>query len=240
MLPKILILDVRNGLVPLTVNSIKMNMPDAKYVVVDSGVSKIGTALKNCDDVTLVVKSGLVLNISDKDIPNIDRIKKYHMVCSRDAVFIDNKKWRHQYDQIGKPANAGVMDLSIFMINPEKFDFIPESDSGIMKNLEIGYMPRYMNHKNDVLINKAINAKHLVKYSILGDTAAVLNYLPNIMSGKATVPETFGLCFDKLEPYVDGLNDKYRENILKLSRLTKKRIGNLRKLKESMHSINKK
>ena len=84
---KILILET-NNLTALTTNSIEMNMPEFQYKIVSHGKSKLATALHNVDDITLVVKSGLVLNIKDTDLPSRDKIMNYDMCICRPRINI--------------------------------------------------------------------------------------------------------------------------------------------------------
>lgn len=68
-----------------------------------------------------------------------------------------------------------------------------------------------------------------VKYGMGSEHAAVLNYVPHIISGKATVRETYAYAFDRLEEYCDGIDPSIRDNILRLADKSKHRISKLRK-----------
>ena len=116
---KILILE-SNNLIKLTINSIKQNMPDVSYKVVkkqDLTNSRIGTALSRCKETTLVVESGLVLNIQKNDIPNVEKLNEYDICVSREGVFTDHKRLNEHYRYVAKDITDGVIDLSIFIIN---------------------------------------------------------------------------------------------------------------------------
>ena len=66
---KVLILE-KNNLLKLTTNSLDQNNPEIKYKVITKDKvsnSIIGTALSNIKETTLVIKSGIVLNLTNKD-----------------------------------------------------------------------------------------------------------------------------------------------------------------------------
>ena len=67
---KVLILE-DNDLVKLTTNSLDINSPEISYNVVKKNENgSIATALNNTDKITLVVQSGIVLNLKSEDLPN--------------------------------------------------------------------------------------------------------------------------------------------------------------------------
>jgi hypothetical protein len=225
---EILILEA-NELTALTVNSIKKNMPRAKYKVVKCGKSKVGTAISNCTKPTLVVTSGLVLNIRQGDIPPVDKINNYDICVSRMGVYVDHPKHSTTYGLIDSPLNKGFIDLSIFILNPKNWFEIPETDAGFLSTKKCLYMPRYINHKHDPLVKDCIGSYEAFRYGLSGESAAVLNYLPHLISGKATPIETFAYCFDKVAEYAEGLPEDYKQKVLKLGNKTKVRVGKLRK-----------
>lgn len=226
--PEILILDT-NTLTQLTINSIKKNMPRAKYKVVKCGGSKIGTALAHCSKPTLVVSSGLVLNIRQGDLPGEDKLKDYDICVSRAGVYVDHPKLKGVYSLINSPINKGHIDLSIFIINPARWYEIPSTDKQILASKRTLYMPRYINHKNDVIIKDCVGSYEAFHYGMMGESASVYNYVPHLLSGKATPVETFAYCFDKIEDYVDGLSEHRKNKILKLAQKSKIRISKIRK-----------
>lgn len=223
---EILVLDC-NELTPLTVNSIRKNMPRAKYRVVKPGKSKIGTAVANCERPTIVVSSGAVLNIRHGDVP--EKAKDYHMCVSRQGVYIDHPKHSKVYELIGSPITRGFVDLSVFIINPEKWYEIPDTDAGVMGNKKILYMPRYFNHKQDPIIAECVGGYEALKYGMQGEAAAVLNYTPHLLSGKATPIETVAYCFDKIEEFTYGLDPESKAKIQKLAKKTRQRATRLRR-----------
>lgn len=225
---EILVLDC-NELTPITVNSIRKNMPRAKYKVVKVGDSKIGTAVANCDKPTLVVTSGIVLDIKHGDIPPIEKIKQYHMCVSRQGVYVDHPKHASVYKLIGSSITKGFIDLSIFIINPDKWYEIPASDSGVLGNKKVLYMPRYFNHKHDPIIADCIGGYEAFRYGMSGEAAAVLNYIPHLLSGKATPIETMAYCFDKVAEHTEGLDEEVAQRIKKLGHKSKIRAGKMRK-----------
>lgn len=226
---RILILETDSRLTQLTINSIQTNLPRAAYSVVKCGDSKVGTALQVCGELTIVVTSGVILNFKYGDIPPIEKLSQYHIAVSRAGVFADHPNLQNSYGLIGSNIGKGHIDLSIFIINPSKWIEIPNTDARILNEKKVLYMPRYFNHKTDVLIPECVGAYQALKYGMQGEDAAVINYVPNIISGKATVFETYAYCFDKLEDYLSDVDEEIKENILKLSNLTKTRISKLRK-----------
>lgn len=225
---EILILEA-NELTPLTVNSIKKNMPRVKYKVVKAGKSKVGTALANCSKPTLVVTSGLVLNIRQGDIPPEEKINEYDICVSRMGVYVDHPKHSTVYSLIDTPMHKGFIDLSIFIINPANWYEIPSSDAGMLKNKKCLYMPRYINHKHDPIVKDCIGSYEAFRYGMSGESAAVYNYIPHLLSGKATPIETFAYCFDKVAEYAEGLPEPLKEKVLNLGNKTKVRVGKMRK-----------
>lgn len=226
--PEILILDT-NALTPLTINSIKKNMPRATYKVVKCGPSKIGTALAHCSKPTLVVSSGLVLNIRQGDLPNEEKLKEYDICVSRAGVYVDHPKLKSVYNLINSPIERGHIDLSIFIINPARWYEIPSTDKKILAKKKTLYMPRYINHKSDIIIKDCVGSYEAFHYGMMGETASVYNYVPHLLSGKAAPVETFAYCFDKIEPYVEGLPEQRKNRILKLAQKSKVRISKVRK-----------
>ena len=231
---KILILETDPRLTKLTTNSLEKNTPRAKWQVVKCGKSKIGTALANVTEPTLVVTSGLVLNIKHADLPPIETIKKYHICASRSGVYSDHKKNAKNYEMIGINMTKGHIDLSVFIINPEKWFEVPVSDARILNEKKVLYMPRYMNHRTDPLVSTCINCMEAVKYGMGSEHAAVFNYVPHILTGKATVRETYAYAFDRLEDYCDGVDPSIRQNILNLASKSKHRIS---KVRRGLHNL---
>lgn len=234
-LRKILILE-SNELAPLTINSIKQNMPRMKYEVVPAGSSKVGTALANVTEPTLVVTSGIVLDIKQGDMPPPETINKYHICVSRTGVFVDHRRHSQTYSVLESNISKGHIDLSIFIINPDKWLEIPNSDRRVLNEKKVLYMPRYLNHKTDILVEECIGAYEAVRYGIQGESAAVLNYVPNILSGKANVMESYAYCFDKLEKYSADLHPKWQKNISTLAEKTRVRISKTRKRLHDLRS----
>tara|TARA_B110000977_G_scaffold62982_1_gene85596 strand:- start:886 stop:1593 length:708 start_codon:yes stop_codon:yes gene_type:complete len=221
---------LENKFAQLTINSIKQNMPDAEYKVVPVVGGRIATALKNSTDLTMVVMGGIVLNIKEGDLPPEESLRKHHLAMSRQAVFSDHPKWKHNYKLIRSHLTDGTVDMSIFIINPKKWRSVPETDSNFLLGRKILYMPRYMNHRDDPTLGTCMGANNIIQYAALGQDSSVLNYLTHLYSGKAEVRETFGCCFDLLLPYVEGLGEPERKIVEKLGNTTKLRIGRLRQM----------
>ena len=221
---------LKNNYTALTVNSIKQNMPDAEYKVVSVEGGKIPTALKHCKELTMVIMGGIVLNIKEGDLPPIEKLKKHHLAMSREAVFADHSRWRKNYSLIKSRLHEGVVDMSIFIINPEKWKTVPKDDSNFILGKKIMYMPRYMNHRDDPTLGTCMGGSDVLSYGSLGEDASVHNYLTHLYSGEANVRDTFGCCFDKLLPFTEGLEDKERKIVERLGNLTKVRVGKLRQM----------
>jgi len=225
---EILILDC-NDLLPLTINSIKKNMPRMKYSVVKCGNSKVGTALAYITKPTLVVTSGLVLNIKQGDLPDANLLDKYDICVSRAGVYCDHPKLKNVYELVDSPITKGHIDLSIFILNPTNWNTLVKSDTGLLNGRKILYMPRYVNHKHDVIIKDCVGSYQAFNYGMAGEAAAVLNYLPHLLSGEATPVETYAYCFDKVGEYTEGLSDEAKARVLGLANKTRTRIAKMRK-----------
>jgi len=221
----------KNNFTSLTVDSIKKNMPDAEYKVVDlEEGGRLPTAFKHAKGLTMVVTGGIVLNIKEGDLPPDEKLEKHHLAMSREAVFSDHPKWRTNYNLIKSRLHDGVVDMSIFIINPNKWKKVPTSDSNFLLGKKILYMPRYMNHRDDPTLGTCMGGRDILSYAALGHDAPVLNYLTHLYSENASVRETFGCCFDRLLPYVDNLPEKERKVVERLGNLTKLRVGKLRQM----------
>jgi hypothetical protein len=221
---------LENNYTALTVNSIEQNMPDAEYKVAPIGDGRIPTALKLCTEPTLVVTGGIILNIKEGDVPSPEKLKKHHLAMSREAVFADHPRFKKNYSLIKSGLHEGVVDMSIFIINPEKWKTVPKDDSNFILGKKIMYMPRYMNHRDDPTLGTCMGGQEVLSYGSLGEDASVHNYLTHLYSGEANVRETFGCCFDKLLPFTEGLEDKERKIVERLGNLTKVRVGKLRQM----------
>lgn len=220
-----LVLD--NNFTALTVNSIKKNMPDAVYKVIPMSQNRIQAALENSTEMAMVVVGGIVLNIKEGDLPPQEKLEKYHMAVSRQAVFHNHKKRQHYYSFLKQPLHLGTIDMSMFIINPAMWK--DESDFSV-KDKKLLYMPRYMNHRDDPIIESCLGGFDIMEYSSLGQSASVLNYLTHLYSGKATPRETWACCFDLLLDYTDNLGDDEKAVVELLGNLTKKRVGKLRQI----------
>ena len=221
---------LENNFTALTVNSIEKNMPDAVYRVIPMPKNRVGKALEFCDDITMVVVGGIILNIQEGDLPPREKIEKYHMTVSRQAVFADHKKRRHNYSHIRSNLLDGVVDMSIFIINPALWENETNYD---LKDKKLLNMPRYMNHRDDPTVEPCMGGYDIMSYGSLGEDASVLNYLTHLYSGEATPRESWAYCFDKLLEYTEGLGEKEKEIVERLGNLTLKRIGKLRQIIKS-------
>lgn len=235
---KVLILE-SNNLTNLTVNSLEKNTPQVSYKVItkkEQTNSRIGTALLNTKGITLVVKSGIVLELKEGDIPSIEQLEAVDICVSREAVFIDHNRLSEHYRYVDNTLTNGVVDLSIFIINPARWKDVPETDTGILNDVKKLFIPRYMHHKNDILLQEeATTTIDAFNYGVLGEQASVFNYIDCIQSDTINMLETYGYCFDKLLPYLKGIPKKEKERIKFLANKTNIKIKNTR---EKMHRLN--
>lgn len=209
-----------NEFVGLTEASIRKNMPDVSYTVVDMQPCGIlGTALNASDGkISFVVASGVVLNIQAGDLPPLASINKYHLCAARNKVYCDHEKYTRFYSYVNDAANKRELDLNVFIINPTLWGVAPEQDKGSLRDKRILVMPRYMNHKQDALVETCLSPYEALKYGMLGEHAAVLNYNKCLESGAASLIERYAYCFDKLAPYLDLLGEEQKQICSKLIR----------------------
>ena len=95
-----------NAFEGLTTASIKAHDPDATIKCVDMGESAIGTALKHCNEPTLVLKSGLLFRGSFADFP-MDVVERNPICLSEFFVYKDHPAVSHHYGLIGVENDAG-------------------------------------------------------------------------------------------------------------------------------------
>jgi len=235
---KVLILE-SNNLTNLTVNSLEKNTPQVSYKVItkkEQTNSRIGTALLHSEGITLVVKSGIVLELKEGDIPSLDKLEAVDICVSRKAVFIDHNRLSEHYRYVDDTLTNGVVDLNIFIINPKRWKDVPETDTGILKDVKKLFIPRYMHHKNDILLQEEATATiDAFNYGVLGEQASVFNYIDCIESNNINMLETYGYCFDKLLPYLKGVPKKEKKRIKFLADKTITKIKNTR---NKMHRLN--
>lgn len=217
-----------NKLTALTVNSIRTNMPDWDYEVVSYQDGFIPTALRHSDELCLVVKSGVILNLKDGDLPERELLEKYDICLSREGVFTDNRASKHIYSLIGCKLNEKAMDLSIFCINPKRWVRIPKTDAGVLAKVKRLRMPRHMNHKCDPIVEKAISAKVAMDYGMLGEKASVMNYIPVYEKGNANGNEMFAYKLEAAIGLTDGLPKSAKQKVEAVAAKTLKRVAKLR------------
>ena len=225
---KILVVEC-NQLSELTLNSIRKNMPDWDYELVQYRGGFIRTALMNSDELCLVVKSGVILDIKEGDLPDRKLLEQYDICVSRDGVFTDHPDNKHIYGLIGSDLNKKSMDLSIFCINPKRWIRIPDADVGVLAHVKRLRMPRHMNHKCDLIIPKAISAKVAMDYGMLGERASVLNYAPIYETGTANCNEMFAYRLEAALDFLDGLPADARQKTEAVALKTLHRAAKLRK-----------
>ena len=220
--PEILVVEY-NKLTSLTVNSIRQNMPDWRYKVVPYEDGFITTALRNTNDLCLVVKGGVILDIQDGDLPDRSLLEDYDICVSRAGVFTDDPSNQHVYKLVGSKLNKKSLDLSIFLINPKRWVRVPDSDTGVLARVKRLRMPRHMNHKSDPLVAKSISAQAAMDYGMLAEQASVFNYVDVFERGTVNGNEMFAYALEKALPFADELPE-----VQKLATRTAKRASKLR------------
>ncbi|HCD67670.1 MAG TPA: hypothetical protein DEQ56_04245 [Bacteroidetes bacterium] len=225
---KILIIKC-NNLEALTINSINKNMPGWQYKVVPFKDGYIPTALNNTNELTLCVRSGVILNIQEGDMPGPELLDDYHIAISREGVFTDNKRQKHIYGLIGKDKiTKKAIDLSVFLINPSRWDVVPLSDQGVLGQVRRLRMPRFMNHKSDPIVAKSISGYVALDYGLLSCQASIHNYIPVFLKGEANGNEMLSYALELALPLLDGLPEKERLKVEAVASKTHKRMAKLR------------
>ena len=218
-----------NQLSELTLNSIRENMPDWQFDVVDYEGGFIRTALINSDEICLVVKSGVILDIQEGDMPDKSLLERYDICVSRDGVFTDSPGNKHIYGLIGSNLNKKCIDLSVFCINPKRWISIPETDANVLGHVKRLRMPRHMNHKCDLIIPETVSAKVAMDYGMLGEQASVLNYTSVYEKGTANGNEMFAYRLETALEFLEGLPDDARKKVEAVALKTSHRAAKLRK-----------
>ena len=223
-----------NNFTALTINSLKKCVPDAEYKIVQQEGDALVQALDICDDLTFVITGGIVLELKDGDIAPKEKLKKYHMCASKLAVFAEHPRQKHHYELIGSSLHSGVIDMSLFILNPKMWRNEKDSRLSDKKLLQ---MPRYMNHRSDATLACCMGGYEIIKYASLGEDASVFNYINHLESGHAEVRDTMGYCFDKLLPYTEGLSNHSKKVVETLAKKTSERAS---KLRLCLHGIKQK
>lgn len=227
LLQKVLVIQC-NKLSALTINSIRQNMPGWSYEVVPYDKGFIRTALRNTNEITLCVKSGVILDIKEGDLPDTDKLKNYDIALSREGVFTDDPKNKHIYRLIKSPVTHKTMDLSIFIINPSRWVRIPATDAGVLGKVKRLRMPRFMNHKTDTIVANAIGGRCALTYGMLAEQSSAFNYTPVFEKGKANGNEMLAYALEKALPFTEDLPPLEKQKIEALASTTKTRFAKLR------------
>lgn len=228
MMPLPILVVKCDSLASITENSIKANMPDWEYKVVPYENGFIPTALNNIDTLTLVVRSGVILNLKEKDLPATEMLEKYDICISKDTVFGDHPMHKEIYRAIGKEDRKQIVDLSVFIINPTNWNSIPKSDSNILQKVKRLKMPRYMNHKTDVLVKHTLTAKTAVDYGMLAEQASIFNYVPIYKTGKVNGNQMLAYALEKVLPYTDNLDQEDKQLVENVACQTLEKFAKLR------------
>jgi len=222
--PEVLVVEC-NKLASLTVNSVKANMPDWDYKVVPYDEGFIPTALKNLTKTALVVKSGVILNVRDGDMPSWELLGEYDICLGRAGVFSDHPKDSQAYGLIGSKIGRNHLDLSVFIINPARWADIPASDAGVLQTAKRLRMPRHMNHKSDALVANVLSGKLAMDYGMLAENASIYNYVDVFEKGSANGNEMFAYALEKAFPFADELPTVKKLAERTLTRAAKLRVG---------------
>jgi hypothetical protein len=225
----------KNDFTALTVNSLKTCIPDVEYkVIVKNDKSALEQSLQDCNDLTFVIASGVVLELKKGDLPPEEKLRKYHIAASKQAVFAEYQNKAHHYQLIGSGLHGGVVDLSLFIINPKMWENKTDCKLSDKKVLN---MPRYMNHRPDPTLGTCMGGYEILKYASLGEDCSVFNYVEHLEFENADVRESMGYCFDRLLPYTDGL-PSHSKNVVEA--LAKKSITRAAKLRKCLHELKQK
>ena len=226
--PNILILE-ENDLTAMTLASIKAWAPEAKVSVVASNGqgTRLKSAMQCTKNVTLCLQSGVLLQSELIFMPPMATLERYGICLSRENVFIDHPAQGHIYDLMGLTAHKGVMDTTVFCINPASWPEVPKVDKGALRNVRKLVMPRYMNHKADKAL-EAVSAWGSLQYGMLGHGAAINNYTAHYLRGHATPNEMYAYPLELALPYVDDLSPSIKDRVWRLATRAKTVGGRLR------------
>lgn len=217
-----------NAFSDMTVASIKAHDPDAIIKCVNQEESVIGTALRHCNEPTLVLKSGLLFRGSFADLP-MDVVERNPLCVSEFFVFFNHPTVSHHYDLLGMDNAAGnSADLSVFIINPRHWINTPTTDRGLLGDIKKAWMPRYMNHRADILVTHSLPMHDCMYYGMLGVSALTLSYLTCLEKRSATIEETVAYPFDHFLPFANMVEREDRLFLEDAAKRTRSRIGSMR------------
>ena len=219
MLPlKLIILDT--PFTPLTVQSMRDNLPNREYTVVSNYDcdNVFGEALDAADgEMSFVVLGGVILEPRKDDLPPMEELDRYHLCAAQDGVFVDDPKVARFYDYVDSDVTPGKISADVFIINPRRWKKKPKRATGVLRNKRVLHMPRYMNHKHDVLIDTCVSPYQALEYGMLGAHASVFNYIPLFNKTRLSVLERWAYRFDKVLEYVDLLPDPLKTRLTNLA-----------------------
>ena len=121
------------------------------------------------------------------------------------------------------------MDLSIFIINPSRWVRVPATDKGVLGKVKRLRMPRFMNHKTDTIVAKAIGGRCALTYGMLAEGASAFNYTPVFNAGKANGNEMLAYALEKALPFTEGLPSTEKQKVEALASATETRFAKLRR-----------
>lgn len=204
------ILVIDNEWSTITVSSIKKMLGWSCKVVKPDSRGRIATALANADNTSLCVRGGVVLSFSDDDLPSARKLDSFDICLARRGVFIDNPNHVGVYELAGSNITPTTYDLDVFFINPTRWEAIPQSDAGALKDRKILTMPRYMNHRSDHVAETTIAAAELARYGVLGHQSCVLNYV-DIFERGVSGSAKYAYALDRVRPHIEHLPPDLRE-----------------------------
>ena len=152
-------------------------------------------------------------------------IIKKHILAPRKHMYCRDGQYSLQYENIGLQLSniGGIFDLDLFIINPYKFDFIPESDTGFLSKITTGVMPNTIVNRSDLLVNTCLDAKRLFSHSLKAKNSMFLNYIDLIKEKNITTNDAWAYSYEEMndKDYFHGVSNKLINRIEELSNKTK-------------------
>ena len=224
---KILIIE-ENDLTAMTLASAQEAMPNSNISVVFGTGARLKDVMQCTKGVTLCVKSGVLLRAGLINMPPLATLANYPICISRSAVFLDHPQQAHTYGLAGIEAHKGMVDTSVFVINPSLWPHTPQQDRGALRDMPKLVMPRYMNHKDDPVLLDCLTAWSALQYGMLGLGAGINNYTSVYLRGSAAPIEMYGYPLELALPYIEDLPPRLKDRVAKVANKTQVVAGKLR------------
>lgn len=229
-LPEILVAET-NALTELTLRSLE-GMEGVRVIDARDGI--ISSALEQAKGPCLVLESGVVVQRHNLVLPPKDVLMKNKAAVCRHYVYADHDTLYMQYETATTKAlheQTGLYNISVCFLNPELWTERPEKNELLIDHSageKVTIMPRYMNHKTDICIKTVLSPYDCLRYGVLGNKAACLNYTDILLTGEANVKETYAYLFDVVAAHGDNLLPEDKDRIDELGYKTETRISNFR------------